>query len=235
MWMNGSRRPRSTPAKARRTGNPSPSKPGGAVVTDSTGRSATAAGSGSWTRGSTRMSSAVTAGIVVSSARGGALSYERCAHLTVAPPAPTVVDSSTFPRTGGDPGCRVPPSPASPAQDLSPHLESGCVDTEYRDGYRSSRNQLNPRGRSAAVSGARRVIVGASGSPGSLRALRHAEDLARHGVATLIPVLAWTPPGGDLAARRQPYPALVDVWQESAWQRLWAALEAAWGEIPADL
>ena len=85
------------------------------------------------------------------------------------------------------------------------------------------------------MSGARRVIVGASGSPGSLRALRHAEDLARHGVATLIPVLAWTPPGGDLAARRQPYPALVDVWQESAWQRLWAALEAAWGEIPADL
>ena len=85
------------------------------------------------------------------------------------------------------------------------------------------------------MSGTRRVIVGASGSPGSLRALRHPEDLARHGVATLIPVLAWTPPGGDLAARRQPYPALVDVWQESAWQRLWAALEAAWGEIPADL
>jgi nucleotide-binding universal stress UspA family protein len=86
------------------------------------------------------------------------------------------------------------------------------------------------------VSGARRVIVGASGSPGSLRALRHAEDLARHGVATLIPVLAWTPPGGDVAARRQPCPTtLIDLWQEAAWQRLWAALEAAWGEIPADL
>jgi nucleotide-binding universal stress UspA family protein len=85
------------------------------------------------------------------------------------------------------------------------------------------------------VSGARRVIVGASGSPGSLRALRYAEDLASHGVATLIPVLAWTPPGGDLAARRQPCPTLVRVWQEAAWQRLWAALDAAWGEIPADL
>jgi nucleotide-binding universal stress UspA family protein len=85
------------------------------------------------------------------------------------------------------------------------------------------------------VSGPRRVIVGASGSPGSLRALRHAEDLARHSVATLIPVLAWTPPGGDLAARRQPCPALVHVWQEAAWQRLWAALDAAWGEVPADL
>jgi nucleotide-binding universal stress UspA family protein len=85
------------------------------------------------------------------------------------------------------------------------------------------------------VSAARRVIVGASGSPGSLRALRHAEDLARHSVATLIPVLAWTPPGGDLAARRQTCPTLVHIWHDAAWQRLWAALDAAWGEIPADM
>ncbi len=85
------------------------------------------------------------------------------------------------------------------------------------------------------MSGVRRVIVGASGSPGSLRALRHAEDLARHHGATLIPVLCWTPPGGDLAARRQPCPTLSRIWHEAAWQRLWAALDAAWGEIPADL
>jgi nucleotide-binding universal stress UspA family protein len=84
------------------------------------------------------------------------------------------------------------------------------------------------------VSGVRRVIVGASGSPGSLRALRHAEDLARHSDATLTPILAWVPPGGDLAAR-QPCPALVRIWHEAAWQRLWAALDAAWGMIPADL
>jgi nucleotide-binding universal stress UspA family protein len=85
------------------------------------------------------------------------------------------------------------------------------------------------------VSGSRRVIVGASGSPGSLRALRHAEDLARHSGATLTPVLAWVPPGGELAAR-QPCPALVRIWYEAAWQRLWAALEVAWGqELPADL
>jgi nucleotide-binding universal stress UspA family protein len=84
------------------------------------------------------------------------------------------------------------------------------------------------------VSGVRRVIVGASGSPGSLRALRHAEDLARHSDATLIPVLAWVPPGGDLAAR-QPCPAMVRIWHEAAWQRLWDALEAAWGVVPADL
>jgi nucleotide-binding universal stress UspA family protein len=84
------------------------------------------------------------------------------------------------------------------------------------------------------VSRVRRVIVGASGSPGSLRALRHAEDLARQSGATLTPVLAWVPPGGDLAAR-QPCPALVRVWHEAAWQQLWDALEAAWGMIPVDL
>src|SRR5918993_930903 len=38
MWTNGSRVGRSTPAKARRTGNPSPSNPVGAVVTETTGR-----------------------------------------------------------------------------------------------------------------------------------------------------------------------------------------------------
>ena len=84
------------------------------------------------------------------------------------------------------------------------------------------------------MSGVRRVIVGASGSPGSLRALRYAEDLARHSDATLTPVLAWVPPGGDLAAR-QPCPALVRIWHEAAWQRLWDALEAAWGMVPVDL
>jgi nucleotide-binding universal stress UspA family protein len=84
------------------------------------------------------------------------------------------------------------------------------------------------------VSGVRRVIVGASGSPGSLRALRHAEDLARHSDATLTPVLAWVPPGGDLAAR-QPCPAMIRISHDAAWQRLWAALEAAWGMIPVDL
>ena len=34
MWMNGSRWRWSTPANARRTGNPSPSNPAGAVVTE---------------------------------------------------------------------------------------------------------------------------------------------------------------------------------------------------------
>jgi nucleotide-binding universal stress UspA family protein len=74
-----------------------------------------------------------------------------------------------------------------------------------------------------------RVIVGASGSPGSIRALRFAEDLARHSAnAELIPVLAWTPPGGELADRRAPCPPMRRIWQQAAAQRLSDALDAAW-------
>ncbi len=47
----------------------------------------------------------------------------------------------------------------------------------------------------------RRVIVGASGSPASLQALRFAEELARAYDAPLIPVLAWIPPGGCPSVR----------------------------------
>jgi nucleotide-binding universal stress UspA family protein len=74
-----------------------------------------------------------------------------------------------------------------------------------------------------------RVIVGASGSPGSIRALRFAVDLARHSDgAELIPVLAWTPPGGELADRRAPCPLMRRIWREAAEQRLSDALDAAW-------
>ena len=83
------------------------------------------------------------------------------------------------------------------------------------------------------MSGIRRVIVGTSGSPGSLQALRYAEELARTHDAILIPVLAWVPPGGDLADRRAPCGYLRRVWAEDACQRLQDALHAAWGEIPA--
>jgi nucleotide-binding universal stress UspA family protein len=84
------------------------------------------------------------------------------------------------------------------------------------------------------VPGVRRVIVGTSGSPGSLRALRSAEDLARAHDATLIPVLTWVPPGGDLADRHRPCGYLRRIWQEDARRRLRDALIAAWGEIPGD-
>jgi hypothetical protein len=55
-----------TPAKARLTGKPSPSKPAGSVVTDLTARSRAATGSGGVILGSVKTSSTVTAGIRVS-------------------------------------------------------------------------------------------------------------------------------------------------------------------------
>jgi nucleotide-binding universal stress UspA family protein len=84
------------------------------------------------------------------------------------------------------------------------------------------------------VSGVHRVIVGTSGSPGNLCAIRYAEDLARACDATLIPIHVWTPPGGDLAERHSPCLDLRRIWSEDAWRVLWNALNAAWGEIPDD-
>jgi nucleotide-binding universal stress UspA family protein len=85
------------------------------------------------------------------------------------------------------------------------------------------------------VSLSSRVFAGASGSPGSLRALRYARDLAAVSDATLIPVHAWLPPGGDMADRRAPNPILRKVWQEAAWERLRNAIDAAWGGPPDDI
>lgn len=82
------------------------------------------------------------------------------------------------------------------------------------------------------MSGPRRIIVGASGSPGSLCALRYAGYLARVTDATVIPVLAWTPPGGEIADLRSPCPYLRRVWADDARQRLRDALAAAWGQQP---
>src|SRR4051794_38573371 len=60
--MNGSSSSTGTPAKARRTGKPSPSKPEGAVVSRRTARNSVV-GASSGRRGSTRTSSTVMAGI----------------------------------------------------------------------------------------------------------------------------------------------------------------------------
>ena len=69
------------------------------------------------------------------------------------------------------------------------------------------------------------------GSAGGWLALRprasHSPD------ATLIPVLAWIPPGGDLAERRHPSGYLRRVWQQNARERLRDALKAAFGSPPA--
>jgi nucleotide-binding universal stress UspA family protein len=48
------------------------------------------------------------------------------------------------------------------------------------------------------VFGVDRLIVGTSGSPGSLQALRYGESLARAHHAVLVPVIAWELPGGDV-------------------------------------
>lgn len=80
------------------------------------------------------------------------------------------------------------------------------------------------------VSGIGRVIVGASGSPGSLQALRYGEAVARTHHAALVPVFAWTAPGGDHCADR----FLRQEWHDLACQQLRCALAAVWGEVPED-
>jgi len=80
-----------------------------------------------------------------------------------------------------------------------------------------------------------RVVVGVSGSAGSLIALRYAADLARSQGAALAPVLAWTPPGGELADRRYPSAELRLVWVQRSWDRLWRAMDLALGGPPAEV
>ncbi len=87
-----------------------------------------------------------------------------------------------------------------------------------------------PEEGSAAVSGLRRVIVGASGSPGNLPALRYAMSVAQQDHAPLIAVHAWVPPGGELADRQHPSPYLRQIWRDAARERLRDALDAAWAK-----
>jgi nucleotide-binding universal stress UspA family protein len=78
-----------------------------------------------------------------------------------------------------------------------------------------------------------RVIVGVSGSPRCLPAMRYAAEVARAHQTPLVPVLAWLPPGGELADRSHPSPALRRVWTDAARQRLETALLTAFGGLPA--
>ncbi|MFH8341730.1 universal stress protein [Streptomyces sp. AM6-12] len=76
-----------------------------------------------------------------------------------------------------------------------------------------------------------RVVVGVSGSPGSVTALRRAGALARRLGAELWPVLAWEPPGGEPATRRSPAAGVPDEeWQRLAGGRLVAVLAEVFGE-----
>lgn len=81
----------------------------------------------------------------------------------------------------------------------------------------------------------RRIVVGVDGSPGSLQALRCAVDEARARKVPLVPVIVWTPPGGDLAERRHPSPYLRKVWIEATRERLATAFNDGLGGIPSDL
>ncbi len=81
----------------------------------------------------------------------------------------------------------------------------------------------------------RRVVVGVSGSPGSLLAVRHAAEMARDHEAELVPVLAWTPPGGEMADRRYPNAQMRAVWKQAARDRLRQAISLAFGGQPDGL
>jgi nucleotide-binding universal stress UspA family protein len=81
----------------------------------------------------------------------------------------------------------------------------------------------------------RRIIVGVHGSLGSLQALRYAADEARRRNVPLLPVTAWSPPGGDMAERRNPSPYLRKIWRDAAWERLLEAFDVGLGGMPEDL
>ncbi|QKW05068.1 universal stress protein [Streptomyces sp. NA04227] len=70
-----------------------------------------------------------------------------------------------------------------------------------------------------------RVVVGVSGSPGSLAALGRAAEEARYRGTELWPVLAWEPPGGDFAIRGTTESAFVpEELEQLARDRLLKAL-----------
>lgn len=80
-----------------------------------------------------------------------------------------------------------------------------------------------------------RVVVGVSGTPTSLQALRTATRVALRQERPLLAVLAWAPVGGETAYRRSPCPDLLGLWQESAVVRLRTSFEEALGGVPAGL
>ena len=75
----------------------------------------------------------------------------------------------------------------------------------------------------------RRVVAGVSGTLGSLTALHRAAAEARRTDAVLRAVLAWSPPGGELGQRNQPWPALLTECHRVAGDRLLRAVDTAFG------
>ncbi|WP_405573451.1 universal stress protein [Streptomyces phaeochromogenes] len=76
----------------------------------------------------------------------------------------------------------------------------------------------------------RRIVVGVSGSLGSVAALHRAANEARRADADLLAVLAWEPPGGELAHRRSMFPVPVTDLRQEAGTRLLTVLDRAFGE-----
>jgi nucleotide-binding universal stress UspA family protein len=85
------------------------------------------------------------------------------------------------------------------------------------------------------VGAVHRIVVGVHGSLGSLQALRWAAGEARDRDVPLAAVIAWVPPGGDLAERSHPSPYLRRLWYEAARARLDAAFDEGLGGIPDGL
>src|SRR3984957_16314712 len=83
--------------------------------------------------------------------------------------------------------------------------------------------------------GARRIIAGVSSSPRGLPALRRAADLADACDATLVPLHVWAPPAMELASHQFPSERLYQEWAAAAWQRLWDALDPAFGGLPGSV
>ena len=82
--------------------------------------------------------------------------------------------------------------------------------------------------------GVGRLIVGTSGSPGSLHALRYGENLAQAHHVMLVPVIAWELPGDDRSHRIGSSRELGKACWEMAQRQLRDALIAVWGEVPDD-
>jgi nucleotide-binding universal stress UspA family protein len=85
------------------------------------------------------------------------------------------------------------------------------------------------------VGAVHRIVVGVHGSLGSLQALRWAAAEARERDIPLVSVIAWIPPGGDMADRSHPSPYLRRVWHDAAAARLDRAFDDGLGGVPGDV
>ncbi|MFD6181899.1 universal stress protein [Streptomyces goshikiensis] len=77
----------------------------------------------------------------------------------------------------------------------------------------------------------RKVVVGATGTPGSLAALHKAAAEARVRDAELWVVLAWQPPGGELGSRNGLGPSALAECRAAAVERLREVLDTAFGAV----